>query len=157
MVEPSVEKVVIVEKSDEKNERDFDDCSNSDFHIHFESMPEDSNEFEDVDGNSNIERSMVASRAKVKVKVVVSSNKGKSKGVMIKKSVPTSTDKRKRIIKPSINGPGPSSKSVKTSRDLRFLKKELVPKENFLLPKKRRRCSQEKRDKRSSKPLGKSF
>lgn len=107
-IKVSIEKVVTVDESEKKTESQFDDSNDSDFDSLFESVSED----DDID--SNIERSVVVNKAKAKGRVTISPKKGKSKGVLIKKLVPTSTNKRKKDEKSSTEGPGPSSKSAKT-------------------------------------------
>lgn len=67
--------IVVFKKSHEETESDFDESSTSDFESLLGSMYEDNDLCEDVDDDSNIERSVAATRSKTKGKVVFT-NKG---------------------------------------------------------------------------------
>lgn len=69
----------------------FDDNSDSDFESLFRSM----SDYDDESVGSDVEREVAAFRAKVKGKGVASPEKGKPKGVMLKKPVAKVTGKRK--------------------------------------------------------------
>lgn len=116
IIDPITKKVVDVEETDEETESDPDDSKDSDYDSlddHFGSLSDEDDDsmFCSDDVDSNVERDMVASRAKVKGKGVVSPKKRKK--VLSKKPLSKVTGKRKRSTKVGDKGPGPSPKLAK--------------------------------------------
>ncbi|KAF3656455.1 hypothetical protein FXO38_14143 [Capsicum annuum] len=113
--DPPVQKVVTAEEINEETRSNPDDSRDSDYDSIFGGWPnnDDESEFKSDDVDSDMEKNMSASRARVIEKGVVYLNKGKR--VMMKKPVPKSTDKRKRSYKPRTKGSGPTSKFTRTS------------------------------------------
>lgn len=112
-IEVPTEKVMHVdeyEKTESKNERDsnFDDM------------------FTD-ESDEDIDRSVESMEAKAQNGVVVSPEKGKAKGILIKKPVSTGGEKEKRGETTDSKGLGPSSKTNKTSKAIGVLVKGTGP------------------------------
>lgn len=98
-------------------------------------------DYDDESLDSNIERSVATSRAKVKEKGVASPKKGTPTGVLVKKSVPKSTGKRKTSKRDNIKGTGSSPKSSKTSRTPRDSAKGVGPSEKASTYKRKEKVS----------------
>lgn len=104
MIEPDDEKVVYVEDSNKytnslfNESRDSEDCD-------FNSMFKRLSDYEDDSLDSDVEKYVVAAKAKVRRERVTSPKI--EKGLLIKKPMSKSTGKSKRSKKEDGKGPGP--------------------------------------------------
>lgn len=106
MIEPDNEKVVDVEDTNEDTNSLFNksrDSEDGDFNNIFESL----SDCEDDSLDSNVEKYVVPTKAKMREKRTTSPKKGN--GMLVKKPISKATGKRKRTEKDDSNGPGPSS------------------------------------------------
>lgn len=120
MIELTTKKVVEVEDSKKDIESLFNESGDSDDND-FDRLFESISDYKDESLDSNAEKSVAATKAKVREKGFASTKKGN--GLLVKKPVSKVAGKRKSSDKDIGKGPGPSSKSAKTAKGTSLFEK----------------------------------
>lgn len=130
VIEPTDDKMVDVEKSDEDTKSLFNECwesKDNDFDNMFQSL----SDYEDESLDYDIEKYVVFTKAKVREKGTASTKNGKE--LLVKKIVSKVTGKRKRSKKDVGKGPSLVLNQLEPQDTLGLLERELVLQRRLLL------------------------